>query len=109
MTEYPEKGEYIAVNLSPTEGHEQQGYRPVLVISEDELNKKGMVVVVPITTNQKGPGRYLIPSGEPVKGAVLFTQLRTLDWEARSYLSKGRASDEVLEEVLGRVASILGI
>lgn len=109
METYPEKGEYLFVNFSPAEGHEQQGLRPALVISEDALNKRGMIVVLPITTNQTGPGRFLIPSGEPVTGAVLFTQLRTLNWKARSCVSKGRASNEVLEKALGMVASILGI
>ncbi len=109
MQAYPGKGEYIAVNLSPTAGHEQQGYRPALVISENELNRQGFIWVLPITNTTYGPGRFLLAAGEPVQGAVLFTQIRMLDWKTRSFVSKGRASTEVLEEALGRVAAILGI
>ena len=32
METHPEKGEYLFVNFSPAEGHEQQGLRPALVI-----------------------------------------------------------------------------
>jgi mRNA-degrading endonuclease toxin of MazEF toxin-antitoxin module len=44
-----------------------------------------------------------------VQGAVLFTQLRTLDVAARSFVTKGVASDEVLDEALGKIAAVLGI
>lgn len=109
MLNFPRKGEYIAVNLSPTSGHEQQGYRPALVVSENLLNKHGFVWVLPITNTLHGPGRFILPEGEPVQGAVLFTQLRSLDLEARSFVLKGEASDDVLEEALGKVAAVLGI
>ena len=109
MLNFPRKGEYIAVNLSPTAGHEQQGYSPALVVSENLLNQYGLVWVLPITNTLHGPGRFVLPVGEPVQGAVLFTQLRTLDLAARSFVSKGEASDEVLDEALGKIAAVLGI
>lgn len=56
-----------------------------------------------------GPGRFVLPDGEPVKGAVLYAQIRTLDCNARSWTSRGMSSREVLEEVLSCAATALGI
>lgn len=108
MNEFPKQGEYIAINLSPTEGHEQQGLRPALVISKDFVNKRGMIAVLPITNTLQGVDRFILPSGEPVQGAVLFVQIRSLDWRARSFTSRGFASAEVLEEAISRFAAVIG-
>ena len=106
---YPEQGEYIAIEFSPTEGHEQQGYRPALVLSVESMNKRGFVWVMPITSTTTGPSRFVLPDGEPVKGAVLYAQIRALDCNARPWTSRGMASREVLEEALSCAASALGI
>ena len=45
------RGDIYLVALDPTEGHEQQGTRPVLVVSPDEFNRVTQVpVVLPITS-----------------------------------------------------------
>ena len=33
------QGDVIYMNFSPTKGHEQEGYRPALVVSNDDYNK----------------------------------------------------------------------
>lgn len=109
MNLFPEKGEYIVVDFSPARGHEQQGYRPALVISETLFNQHGMVWALPITNTLHGPGRFALPKGESVQGAVLFTQLKCVDLRARPFASKGKASDAVTKEALGRILAILGI
>jgi mRNA interferase MazF len=38
----PSRGEIWFVNLNPTTGHEQQGLRPVLVVTEKEFNRLGL-------------------------------------------------------------------
>ena len=49
MMRIPSRGEIWFVNLNPTAGREQQGIRPVLVVSEKEFNRLGLCVVCPIT------------------------------------------------------------
>ena len=45
-----ERGDIYIVGLDPTKGHEQQGTRPVLVVSPGAFNRlTGMPVVLPIT------------------------------------------------------------
>jgi hypothetical protein len=43
------RGDIVAVNLDPTEGHEQKGMRPALVLSTNAFNALGVVLVAPIT------------------------------------------------------------
>jgi mRNA-degrading endonuclease toxin of MazEF toxin-antitoxin module len=45
----PSRGEIWHVNLNPTAGRGQQGARPVLVVSEKEFNRAGLVLVCPMT------------------------------------------------------------
>ena len=73
-------------DLDPIKGSEQSGFRPVLVIQNDILNRKlNTVIVVPITSNLKLKGRLttflLSTSNTGLKGeslALLF-QIRTID------------------------------
>ena len=46
-----QRGDIWLVSLDPSAGHEQQGTRPVLIVSPDAFNKlTGVPVVLPITT-----------------------------------------------------------
>ena len=47
----PARGEVWLVNLNPTVGREQQGARPVLVVSEKEFNRLGLCVVLESQVN----------------------------------------------------------
>jgi mRNA interferase MazF len=45
-----QRGDVLLANLQPTEGSEQSGTRPVIVVSRDAINKNSpVVVVVPFT------------------------------------------------------------
>jgi mRNA interferase MazF len=45
-----QRGDVFRANLTPTEGAEQDGVRPVLVVSRDAINRSiPLVVVVPLT------------------------------------------------------------
>ncbi|HEX9895749.1 MAG TPA: type II toxin-antitoxin system PemK/MazF family toxin [Gemmatimonadales bacterium] len=67
MTLIPFRGQVWLVNLDPTKGHEQGGTRPCLVVSANKFNhgRAELVVVVPITTRDKGILSHVkIPQGE---------------------------------------------
>jgi len=60
------------VSLNSTKGHEQQGRRPVVVVSNDIVNNKlVLALVVPITNTDKGhPLHVSIREGLPVVGYI---------------------------------------
>jgi len=85
-----ERGEIYLVSLDPTQGHEQQGRRPVLVVSPGAFNRLTMVpVVVPVTTGgnfarTRGFAVSLAGAGTRTTGVVRCDQPRALDLDARA-------------------------
>lgn len=106
----PEKGDIVWLNFDPQAGHEQGGRRPALVLSPKAYNQKsGLALCCPITSQIKGyPFEVALPEGDKVHGCVLADQVKSLDWRERQANVIGRASDEVMVEVVGKVWAILG-
>jgi len=51
----PEAGDVVRLNIGPSKGNEQDGYRPVLVISDDVMNDiTGKFTGLPITSTVRG-------------------------------------------------------
>jgi len=106
------RGDIYLVALDPTEGHEQQGTRPVLVVSPDEFNKVTQVpVVVPITTggNFARTAGFAVPlesAGTRTTGIVRCDQPRALDLKARNGKCLERAPSAIMDEVLARLSPI---
>jgi mRNA interferase MazF len=94
-----ERGEVIRINLNPTQGREQSGSaRPCLVISNTKYNAKrrGIVLVMPITSTMKPDVKMMIPIPAEAKvyGSVIVEQVRTIDLNTRWWTTTG----EVLPE-----------
>lgn len=104
------RGDIYMVSLDPTEGHEQRGRRPVLVISPAEFNEATKLpVILPITTGSEFARRigFAVPiSGIKTTGVVRCDQPRVLDIQARGGRKVDTLPPEILDEVLARVAPI---
>ena len=100
------QGDIIKVNLSPRKGHEQDGYRPVLVVSGNKFNKmsQNIAVVCPITsTNKPYPFHVELDSNTKTYGSILCDHVISLDIVARGYSYIESVSDEILDSVLSRL------
>lgn len=73
------------IDFSPQAGKEIWDYRPALVISSWDFNrKKNLAVLCPITKTKRGrPFEVEIPAGLDVCGVVRADQVKSLDWQAR--------------------------
>lgn len=98
----PRKGDFVALTLDPTSGHEQRGRRPALVVSNDLFNKHtGFCVACPITSTARAyPFHVAIPDGQKVAGEVMVEQVKSIDFRARDVRLIAAAPVAVLEEVL---------
>ena len=96
-------------NFSPTEGHEQAGRRPALVVSSDLFNERGggIVWAIPITSKETGAGKLTVPDGLPIRGAFFLSQIRSFDSNARSFDEIGSIPQDLLDDICGRLASVL--
>ena len=105
----PDRGDVVWLDFTPQAGHEQAGRRPGVVLSPAAYNRKvGLALVCPITTQAKGyPFEVAIPADRVVAGVVLADQVKSIDWRARGIEFKGRADEETVNEVVGRVLPLL--
>ena len=105
----PDRGDLVWVSLNPQAGHEQAGRRPALVLSPIKYNEKvGLALLCPITSRVKGyPFEVALPADGPVTGVVLADQVKNLDWQVRGAEVVGRAPEEVVLEVLGKLHALI--
>ena len=106
------RGEIWLVALDPTEGHEQRGVRPVLIVSPAEFNQTTQVpVVLPITgggdfARTAGFAVPLLGTGMRTTGVVRCDQPRALDLKARGGKRLESVPAAIMDEVLARIAPI---
>jgi mRNA interferase MazF len=53
------------------------------------------------------PFEVQLPAGLPVSGVVLADQVKNLDWRARNAEIIGRLPDQVVEEILAKLSTLL--
>lgn len=105
----PDRGDIVWLNFTPQAGHEQAGHRPALVLSPAKYNRaSGMMLCCPMTTQVKGyPFEVVVDLPGEAPGVVLADQVKNVDWNARRAQRKGRASDEVVADVLAKIQALL--
>jgi len=99
------QGDIIKVNFNPQRGHEQAGYRPALVVSNNVFNEKtNLTMVCPITnTDNKFPLHIPLDKRTKTTGVVLCEHIRTLDLNAREY----KFVESIPEDILHQVCDVL--
>jgi mRNA interferase ChpB len=104
------RGDIYLVTLDPTEGREQPGHRPVLIVSPADFNAATKLpVVLPITNGGDFARRigFAVPiAGIKTTGVVRCDQPRVLDLHARNGRKVDTLPEAILAEVLARIASI---
>lgn len=97
-----EYGDIIKINFSPAKGHEQNGFRPGLVISDPITQRElcGIVTIVPITSSEStfftkiNLNKYNLIT----KGDILMDQVKALDLSERPYIYIEKAPKDVLRK-----------
>jgi mRNA interferase MazF len=111
------RGEIYLVNLNPVQGREQAGFRPVLVISADSINRLPLVVSVIIGTKGENitrdyPSNVRVPSmasGLPTETVFLCFQLRSLDPGRFVGPPAGKISGAILAKIENAMRRCLGL
>jgi mRNA interferase MazF len=106
----PEAGDIIWLTFDPQAGHEQAGRRPALVLSPKLYNQRsGLALVCPMTNQTKGyPFEVAVPGDHGISGVILADHVKSVDWRARRAEKLARCPKEVLNDVLARLAPLLG-
>ena len=108
-----ERGDIYLVSLDPASGREQQGRRPVLVVTNSAFNLlTGVPIVLPITTTgnfarMAGFSVSLMGAGTATTGVVRCDQPRAIDLKSRGAKKLERIPQALIDDVLTRVATLL--
>lgn len=105
------RGDIYMVSLDPSAGHEQKGFRPVLIISPHGFNKLTKTpVILPITTG----GAFARTAGFTVElnncktvGYVRCDQPRALDLQSRKAKKVESISEDILDHILAKLGTIM--
>ena len=106
------RGDILWANLDPTQGNEQSGLRPVLVLSRNIFNERsGTIIGVALTSQEPRAGFPLtleLSSRKlPKKSWVKISQIRALSVK-RLGARLGKASEEELDQVVEALNELIG-
>jgi mRNA interferase MazF len=108
------RGEIYFVNLDPVQGREQSGQRPVLVISNDNINRAPLVVTVVVATKGANIARDYVSnvrvaadSGLPMETVFLCFQIRSLDASRFSPKPAGKLTPAIMSRIESAVRKCL--
>lgn len=104
------RGDIYLVSLDPTEGREQRGSRPVVIVSPGEFNQATKLpVVLPITNGGEFARRlgFAVPiAGIKTTGVIRCDQPRVVDLAARHARKVDTLPEPIMDEVLARIATL---
>ena len=99
------QGDIIKLNFNPQSGHEQAGYRPALVVSNDTFNQKtNLLILCPITnTDNAFPLHIALDDRTITTGAILCEHIKSLDINSRGY----KIVEALPLDILAKVISVI--
>ncbi len=106
------RGDVVWAELDPTQGHEQSGRRPVVVLSQDIFNERSGTVIACALTSQEPRAGFpltleLMEAKLPKRSWVKISQIRTLSVK-RIGKKLGTVSVEELEQMIDGLHEIIG-
>jgi mRNA interferase MazF len=99
-------------NLNPTKGTEQNGIRPIVIISGDTMNEHlGLSIIMPLSTKIKNYAGCLVlkknlTNGLKQDSEILTFQIRTISQD-RLIEKIGKISDDELNQLKKNLNEIL--
>ena len=101
------QGTIVKINFNPQSGHEQAGYRPAVVISNDIFNEKTKLSIVCPITNTDNHFPLHIPLDKRTKttGVILCEHLKSLDLNSRTFQVVEELPRDILDKIIDIVYS----
>lgn len=112
---YPARGHIYVCDLGQNPGCIQDGKRPVLVISDNDLCRNAPIVqIAPITTSLKRldlPGHILLPEIEALHrpSMLVLEQMRTVNVSDLGYYCGMLRGNDVWNEINNGIKKVLGL
>ena len=105
----PERFDIIFLDFEPKKGKEIGKYRPALVLSSKEYNKKtGLLICCPVSTSIRGHLSEVLVDGLAKPSVIASGIIQTLAWQARKAKFIKKVNNEIFEAVLQRLLPLIG-
>lgn len=104
------QGDIIKICFDPTKGHEQSGYRPALVVSNDKFNaiSPNLVLACPITNTKKSfPLHVDLDGRTSTSGTILVDQIRSIDITTRGFKFVEKLPVDLVDRVINTLEVII--
>jgi mRNA interferase MazF len=97
----PLQGDIIRINLNPKKGHEQQGYRPYICLSNKIISDYANIAVfAPISQTKRQYPMYIPLKDTLTTGSVMLDQLVTIDYKARDFKFVEQVPPAIIKSLL---------
>ena len=107
MNGIPVQGDIIKINLNPKKGHEQQGYRPYICLSNKIISDiANIAVFAPISKTKRQYPLYIKLQSTKTTGSVLLDQLVTIDYNARDFEFVESVPMDMINDLLEKVVLV---
>jgi mRNA interferase MazF len=105
------QGYILKLYIGPVKGHEQDGYRPVIVVSNDVYNAlTNIIIVCPITSTDNGfPPNVALTADSETSGFIMCNHIKALDLSEREYKFVERAPMAVITRACEVVRSLMQV
>jgi len=106
------RGDILWADLAPTRGHEQAGFRPVVVVSQNVFNQRsGTVIAIALTSQPQKAGfpltLELSSTKLPKRSWAKISQVRTLSIQ-RLGKKMGKVSPRELDSIVEGLNELIG-
>lgn len=106
----PRRGDIVHLDFSPQVGREMKGPHYGLVISHEAYSiATGLALVCPITskTDKVSGFQVPLPPVGHIRGVVLSSEVRTIDYDARNVTFEGTAPKDLVDTVVHNVKQVI--
>ena len=105
----PERKDIVWLDFEPTKGKEIGKYRPAMVLSSREYNRKtGLLICCPISTSIRGGATEVSLSRMEKPSVIAASLVQTLAWKERKVKKIITARQSEFEETLSKLLPLIG-
>ena len=105
----PARRDIVWLDFEPAKGTEIGKYRPALVLSSQEYNRKtGLLICCPISTSIRGSATEVPISHLEEPSVIAASLVQTLSWRERKVKKIITASQDEFQETLLRLLPLIG-
>ena len=105
----PERKDIVWLDFEPTKGKEIGKYRPAMVLSSRDYNRKtGLLICCPISTSIRGGATEVHLSRMETPSVIAASLVQTLAWKERKVKKIITAKQSEFEETLSKLLPLIG-